>query len=57
MTATGLERVNTQVCKRTLNHSAILASLTEWLSFRLQSKWLCVRVPFQSLNHKISRLF
>ena len=32
-------------CKRTLNH---LAKLAKWLSVRLQTKWLWIRVPLQS---------
>ena len=37
-----------------LNH---LTSLAKWLSVRLQTKWLWVRFPLQSLKLKISRLF
>ena len=33
------------------------ASLAKWLSVRLRIKWLWVRVPLQSLNLQISRLF
>ena len=36
-----------------LNH---LACLAKWLSVRLRSKWLLVRVPLQSLNLQIWRL-
>ena len=38
-----------QVLTRQLNYSA---SLAKWLSIRLPSKWLWLRVPFQSLNFK-----
>ena len=34
-----------------------LASLAKWLSVRLRTKWLWVRVPFQSLKLQILRLF
>ena len=34
-----------------------LASLAKWLSVRLRSKWLWVRVQLQSLKLQISRLF
>ena len=43
-----------QVLITQLNH---LASLAKWLIARLQTKWLWVRVPWQSLKRKISRLF
>ena len=33
------------------------ASLTRWLSGRLQTKWLWVQIPLQSLKIQISRLF
>ena len=33
------------------------ASLAKWLSVRLRTKWLWVRVPLQSLKLQISRLF
>ena len=36
-----------------LNH---LASLAKWLSVRLRTKWVWVRVPLQSLNLQIWRL-
>ena len=45
------------VRKETLNHLAKLASLAEWLSVRLQTKWQWVRVLLQSLKLQISRLF
>ena len=38
---------NHLVRKRTLNHLAKLASLAKWLSARLRTKWLLVRVPLQ----------
>ena len=34
-----------------------LASLAKWLSVRLRTKWLWVRVQLQSLKLQISRLF
>ena len=34
-------------CQRTFNH---LANLAKWLSLPLQTKWLWVRVPLQSLQ-------
>ena len=34
-----------------------MASLTKWLSVRLQTKWLWVQVPLQSLKLQISYLF
>ena len=40
----GIWTHNDLVRKRTLNHLAKLVSLAKWLSFRLQSKWLWVRV-------------
>ena len=39
------------VGKRTLNH---LGSLGKWLSVGLQTRWLWVRVPLQSLKLEIS---
>ena len=36
---------------------AKLATSTKWLSVRLRTKWLWVRVPLQSLKLQISRLF
>ena len=50
----GTRTHNHLVCKHTLNHSAKLA---KWLNDRLQTKWLWVRVPLQSLNFQILRLF
>ena len=44
---------NNLVRKRTLNH---LAKLAKWLSVRLATKWLWVRVQLQSLKLQISRL-
>ena len=38
---------NYLVRNRTLNY---LAKLAKWLSICLRTKWLCVRVPLQSLN-------
>ena len=42
------------VREQTLNQ---LASLAKWLSVHLQTKWLGVRVPLQSLKLQILRLF
>ena len=42
-----------QVLTTQLNH---LANLAKWLSVRFWTKWLCVRVPLQSLKLQISRL-
>ena len=53
----GIRTHNHLVRKRTLNHSAKLASLAKWLSVRLQTKWLWVRIPLQSLKLQIWRLF
>ena len=36
---------------------AILASLAEWLSVRLETKWLWVQIPLLSLKLQILRLF
>ena len=44
---TGLEPIT----KRTLNH---LTCMAEWLSVRLWTNWLWVRVPLQSLNLKVA---
>ena len=51
----GTRTHNRLVCKRTLNHLAMasFASLAKWLSVRLRTKWLWVRVPLQSLKHYI----
>ena len=38
------------VRKRTLNHVTIQASLAKWLSVRLRTKWLWVRIPLLSLK-------
>ena len=43
---------NHLVCKRIFNHMAKLACLAIWLSVRLRTEWLWVRVPLQS-NWKI----
>ena len=48
VTATGLERTTTYVVNE---------QLAKWLRVRLRSKWLWVRVPLQSLNIQILRLF
>ena len=48
VTATGLERTITYVVNE---------QLAKWLRVRLRSKWLWVRVPLQSLNIQILRLF
>ena len=42
-----------EVLTAQLNH---LANLPKWLSVRLRTKWLWVRVPLQSLNLQIWRL-
>ena len=39
---------NHLVHKQTLNHLAKLANLAKWLSVRLRTKWLWVRVLLQS---------
>ena len=49
----GTRTHNHLVRKRTLNP---LAKLAKWLSVRLRTKWLWVRVPLQSLNLQIWRL-
>ena len=49
----GTRTHNHLVRKRALN----LASLVKWLSIRLRTKWLWVRVPLQPLKFQISRLF
>ena len=49
----GTRTHNHLVRKRTLKH---LAKLAKWLSVRLRTKWLWVRVPLQSLNLQIWRL-
>ena len=35
----------------------LLASFAEWLSVRLQTKWMWFRIPLLSLKLKISHLF
>ena len=47
VTRRGLEPIT----KRTLNH---LTCMAEWLSVRLWTNWLWVRVPLQSLNLKVA---
>ena len=42
----GIQTLNDLVRKRTLNH---LAKLAKWLSVRLQTKWLWVRISLLSL--------
>ena len=44
---------NHLVRKQTLNHLAKLASLAKWLSVRLRTNWLWIRVSLQSLKHLI----
>ena len=44
---------NQLVRKQTLNHLAKLASLAKWLSVRLRTNWLWIRVWLQSLKHLI----
>ena len=39
------------VRKYTLNHLAKLASLAKWLSVRLRTKWLWVRIPLLPLRN------
>ena len=47
--------LNCKVCAKVqLNH---LVSLAKWLSVHLQTKWLWVQVPLQSLKLQILRLF
>ena len=57
MTATGLKPTTTPCSKHTVkrtiqisthNTAQSLASLAKWLSVRLRTKWLWVRVPLQS---------
>ena len=48
---------NHLVCKRQLKHLAKLASLAKWLSVRLRTKWLWVRILLLSLKLQIWRLF
>ena len=45
------------VCKQTLKHLAKVASVAKCLSVRLQTKWLLVRVPLQSLKLQICTCF
>ena len=52
----GIRTHNHLVCKQTLNHLAKLASLAKWLSIRLRTKWLWVRIPLLSLKLQIWRL-
>ena len=42
------------VCKQTINH---FANPGKFVSFRLQIKWLWVRVMLQSLEYQICHLF
>ena len=42
------------VGKQTLNPFAKLASLAQWLSVRLRTKWLWVWIPLQALKFQIS---
>ena len=53
----GIWTHNHLVRKRTLNHLAKLNCLAKLLSVCLQTKWLSVRIPLQSLKLQISRLF
>ena len=53
----GTRTHNCLVRKRTLNHLAKLVILAKWLSVRLGTKLLWVRVLLQSLNLQMSRLF
>ena len=49
---------NHLVGTQTLNYLVKLASLDKWLSVRLQTKWLWVQIPLQSLNKlHVSHLF
>ena len=57
MTATGFEPHSHLVRKRTLSHLAKLASLAKWLSVRLRTKLLWIRIPLLSPKHQISHLF
>ena len=49
----GIRTHNHLVRKQTLNHLAKLASLTKWLSVRLRTKCLWVRIPLLSLKLQI----
>ena len=49
----GIRTHNHLVRKWTLYH---LASLAKWLSVRLRTKWLCVRIPLLPLKLQIWRL-
>ena len=49
----GTRTHNYLVRKRTLNYLAKLANFAEWLSVRLQTKWLWVRVPLQLRKSQI----
>ena len=44
------------VRKRALNHLTKLVSLAKWLSVRLRTKWLWVRIPLLSLKLQMWRL-
>ena len=48
----GIQTYNQLVPKWTLNNLAKLASLTKWLSVRLQTKWLRVRISVFSYGNK-----
>ena len=50
----GARTHNQLVRKRTLKY---LARLAKWLSVRLRTNWLWVRVPLQSLKLQLSHLF
>ena len=52
----GIRTQNHLVRKRRLNHLAKLACLAEWLSVRLRTKWLWVRISLLSPKHQIWRL-
>ena len=46
----GIRTHNHLVHKRTLSRLAKLASLAKWLTIRLRTKWLWLRIPLQSLK-------
>ena len=48
---------NQLVCKRTLSHLAKLASLAKWVSVRLRTKLLWVRVQSSHLNFRFRACF
>ena len=47
----------TKITTRKKKEERKLASLAKWLSVRLRTKWLWVRVPLQPFNLQTWRLF